>query len=136
MHDPDAAWSSRGHFFGAAALAMRRILVERARGKRRVKHGGEFARREFDEAILSSDEPDPDRMIALDEALTKLQTLGGRSAEVVMLRCFAGLSVPETAQAMNLSERTIKSEWKFACAWLRREMAGESGDGATDEESP
>lgn len=134
--DPNVSWSSRGHFFGAAAIAMRRILVDRARVKGRIKHGRDFERREFDEATLAADEPDPDTVLALDEALTKLDALGGRSAEVVMLRCFAGLTVPETAAAMGLSERTVKTEWKFACAWLRRELAGESHAADSDEDSP
>jgi RNA polymerase sigma factor (TIGR02999 family) len=120
-------WDSPGHFFGAAALAMRRILVERARHQGRLKRGGGRDRIDFTE-VLSI--PDPQSatktdLIALEEALRKLEQLDPRKGKVVTLRYFAGLTVEETAAAMDLSASTVKSEWTFARAWLHREMTGE-----------
>lgn len=121
-----AKWDGRGHFFGAAALAMRRILVERARHRDRLKHGGGRERVELrDEAAAIN--PDATNLIALDEAMTKLEKADKRKHEVVMLRYFAGLSIEETAAAMDLSPATIKNEWMFARAWLHRELNPESG---------
>lgn len=130
--DPQASWSSRGHFFGAAALAIRRILVERARSKAAVKHGGARKRVDLDEMLDDTGEPAPDVMISLDSALERLEKLGKRSVDVVMLRCFAGLTFPETALALGVSERSVKDDWKFARAWLRRELADSPEDGAAD----
>lgn len=125
---PDGAqtnWKGRGHFFGAAAIAMRRILVERARSRGRLKRGGDRTRLELrDDAVASA--PDSDehslQMLAMDRALAKLETLNERSARVVMLRFFAGLSVEQTAAAMDISPATVKSDWSFARAWLSREI--------------
>ncbi len=120
-------WDGRGHFFGAAALAMRRILVERARHRKRIKHGGGRQRVELGEAAAMTDAPDGTDLIALDEAMQKLEKMDKRKYDVVMLRYFAGLSIEETASALALSPATIKNEWTFARAWLHREMsAGES----------
>jgi RNA polymerase sigma factor (TIGR02999 family) len=126
--DSEASWSSRGHFFGAAALAMRRLLVDRARTKSAAKHGGGRDRVEIDEMLAASEEPGPERVIALDAALSKLESLSRRGAEVVHLRIFAGLTVEETAASLGVSERTVKEDWRFARAWLRREI-GESTQG-------
>ena len=129
-------WDGRGHFFGAAALAMRRILVERARHNKRVKHGGGLDREEFHENLpITSDAPDGTDLIALDDALNKLEKVDARKAKIVSLRYFAGLSVEETANAMDLSPATVKNDWAFARAWLHRELAGadkESGQGEAD----
>jgi RNA polymerase sigma factor (TIGR02999 family) len=128
-------WENRGHFFGAAALAMRRILVERARHRRRIKHGGGLDRVELDDAADSISHTDPNDgtdLIALDEALEKLEKLDPRKAKVVSLRYFGGLSVEETAAAMDLSTATVKNDWAFAGAWLHRELSGEKKDGRTD----
>lgn len=122
-------WDSRGHFFGAAAIAMRRILVERARHRKRIKHGGEFGRVELDSDCVAVDGDSTD-LLALDEVLDKLQKYDERKAQVVMLRYFAGLSIEETAAAMGLSPATVKNEWAFARAWLHREIAG--GPGGTE----
>lgn len=120
-------WSGRAHFFHAAAEAMRRILIEYARRRTRVKRGGDRQRIGLDEARLEpqmADWPDPDELLALDEALGRLGESDGRAADVVRLRYFAGLSVQETAQALDLSERTIMREWAYAKAWLRDALDG------------
>jgi RNA polymerase sigma factor (TIGR02999 family) len=115
----DLRWDSRGHFFGAAAIAMRRILVERARHKRRIKHGGNRKREMLDEASLVA-EPAPEDVLDLDSALQELEKHDKRKHEVVMLRYFAGLGVEETANALGVSPATVKNDWTFAKAWLRR----------------
>lgn len=111
-------WEDRGHFFRAAARAMRRILIDHARKRGRQKRGG--GRVQISASQLGpATWDDPDRLLALDEALRRLEEQDARSAEVVQLRYFAGLSVQETAEALGLSERTVKREWTFARAWLR-----------------
>ena len=112
-------WDRRGHFFAAAALAMRRILVERARHYQRIKHGAGGERVELDDAMLRSD-PGLTDVIAIDEALSQLEQTDPRKARIVTLRYFAGLSVEETANALDLSPATVKNEWAFARAWLFR----------------
>jgi RNA polymerase sigma factor (TIGR02999 family) len=114
-------WDRRGHFFAAAARAMRRILVERARHYRRIKHGADGEHVELDEAMPRVD-PSLTDVIAIDEALSQLELTDSRKAQVVTLRYFAGLSVEETASAMDLSPATIKNEWAFARAWLFRKL--------------
>ena len=125
---PAQVWQNRGHFFGAAALAMRRILVERARAAKRLRRGGGKARLDLDAAAdlgaAAADETSTD-LIALDEALARLEQLDERKAKVVSLRYFAGLTVEETAAALDLSPSTVKNEWAFARAWLHRELSGE-----------
>lgn len=116
-------WGSRGQFFAAAAVAMRRILVDRARHRQRLRHGGGRPRVELHDDMLAS-EPDPEQMLALDQALEKLRGYDPRKAELVMLRFFGGLSIDDTAGAMNLSPATIKAEWAYCRAWLHRELAG------------
>src|SRR5688572_13066655 len=111
-------WDGRGHFFAAAAIAMRRILVERARHRHRLKHGGEQHRVDITSEPAASS-ADPDDVLAVDGALDQLQRLDSRKAQVVMLRYFAGLTVEETAAALDLSTATVKTEWAFARAWLR-----------------
>lgn len=117
-------WEDRGHFFRAAARAMRRILIEHARSRGRKKRGGGRVRVPL-EALGPPSWDDPDRMLALDEALRRLEGQDPRSAEVVQLRYFAGLSVRETAEALGTSERTVKREWAFARAWLRDALRSE-----------
>ena len=124
-------WQNRGHFFGAAALAMRRILVERARFRKRVRHGGGRNRVDLDGVAIvdeSADDSNGTDLLALEEALTKLERLDARKAQVVSLRYFAGLTVEETAAALDLSPSTVKNEWAFARAWLHRELGGVEGD--------
>jgi RNA polymerase sigma factor (TIGR02999 family) len=119
------SWDSRGHFFAAAAEAMRRILVEAARKKRRLKRGGGFQRVDLDAAEVSVDEP-PDDLVALDDALTKLAQKHPDKAAVVNLRYFAGLTVDETAQALGISSSTADRHWTYARAWLYRQVAGDA----------
>jgi RNA polymerase sigma factor (TIGR02999 family) len=116
-------WDSRGHFFAAAAEAMRRILVEAARRKRRDKHGGGRARQDLDEARLVAPEPSDD-LLALDEALTKLAARDATAARLVELHYFAGLKLPEAAKALGVSPRTADRLWAYARAWLHQEIRG------------
>ncbi len=112
-------WDRRGHFFAAAAISMRRILVERARRTQRVKHGGGQVQVELDPESPAAG-ADLHDILAIDEALSELERLDPRKAQVVMLRYFAGLTVEETAEAMALSPATVKNEWAFARVWLHR----------------
>jgi RNA polymerase sigma factor (TIGR02999 family) len=120
-------WDGRAHFFAAAAEAMRRILVERARHKRRLKCGGGRARLPLEEAELLAPEPSED-VLALDEALTELATTDRAAADLVQLRYFGGLSIPEAAQALGVSPRTAERVWAFARAWLRERVQGAGRD--------
>ena len=122
-------WDRRGHFFAAAALAMRRILVERARHYGRIKHGAGSQQVELDEALLRAD-PGLTDIIAIDQALSRLEAADPRKAQVVALRYFGGLSIEETAAALDLSPATVKNEWAFARAWLFRLLAPPKGTGA------
>ncbi len=115
-------WDSRGHFFAAAAEAMRRILVERARHKQSLKRGRGHRRMDLDEAFLAIEDPSID-MIALDEALERLEEEAPLAAKVVKLRYFSGLTLEQVGRAMNCSRRTVSSYWAYAQAWLHREMA-------------
>lgn len=116
-------WDNRGHFFAAAAEAMRRILVENARRKRCQKHGGGFARQELDPDRLTAPAIRED-LLALDEALTKLAAANPQAAQLVQLRYFGGLSIPEVAQTLKLSPRSADRLWAYARAWLHQEIAG------------
>jgi RNA polymerase sigma factor (TIGR02999 family) len=117
----DRRWDRRGHFFAAAAQAMRRILVDRARHYQRMKHGGDAEQVELDTAIMRAD-PSLTDLLAVDEALTRLEQSDPRKAQIVSLRYFAGLSIEETAGALDLSPATVKNEWAFARAWLYRAL--------------
>jgi len=121
--DEDVRWNSRGHFFAAAAEAMRRILVESARRRRAVKHGGGQVRLELEDDLLATAEPRED-LLAIDEALTKLAATSRPAADLVQLRYFAGLTLPEAAEAMDMAPRTAGRLWAYARAWLRREVEG------------
>jgi RNA polymerase sigma factor (TIGR02999 family) len=116
-------WNSRGHFFAAAAEAMRRILVEQARRKSREKHGGSFQRVTLDGLELAVELPVAD-LLPLDEALTALAVRDAQTAQLVQLHCFAGLSLEEAAEALGLSPRTAYRDWAFARAWLYRALRG------------
>src|SRR6476646_5709349 len=129
----DRRWERRGHFFAAAALAMRRILVERARHYQRVKHGSAADRVELDSAIMRVD-PSLTDLVAVDEALARLEQTDPRKAQIVSLRYFAGLSIEETAGALDLSPATVKNEWAFARAWLYRAL-GPLGNSSADPSS-
>ncbi len=125
LGSPGTAWTNRSHFFGAAAQAMRRILVERHRRVNAAKRGGNNQKVEaevLDAITLPGEETDPLDLLALDEALTELEKKDPQMARIVMLRFFAGLSVKETAEAMEISERTVIREWSVARAWLYKQM--------------
>jgi RNA polymerase sigma factor (TIGR02999 family) len=114
-------WNSRAHFFAAAAEAMRRVLIENARRKKRIKHGGDRQRIDLDKVDLSIDGPS-DELIALDEALTKLATTDTVKCELIKLRYFAGLTIEQAAGVMGISQTTAKRYWTYARAWLYREI--------------
>ena len=118
-------WQNRSHFFGVAAQLMRRILVDHARRRRRVKRGGGVPMVSLDEAAVVSRQPDVD-LLALDEALNRLAEIDQRKARIVELRFFGGLEVEETAIFLKISEITVMREWKMAKAWLHRELSDES----------
>ena len=117
----DPGWNSRGHFFAAAAQAMRHILVEQARRKGRHKHGGGHQRLDADEIDIPIEMPSED-VLALHEALESLRRLDKRKCDVVMLRYFAGLTIEETAKVMNISEPTVKRDWRFARVLLHEQL--------------
>ena len=120
----DQGWNGRGHFFGAAAEAMRRILIEYARRKKSAKRGGDLERYEIDEADAIETGRDVEEVLDLDEALTKLEAFDSDLARLVKLRYFAGMTIDEAAEAMGVSPRTIKRNWTYARAWLGRELEG------------
>ena len=117
----DQQWDSRGHFFAAAAEAMRRILIENARQKQRVKHGSDRGRVAAEEANLLI-EPPSDDVIALHEALEKLAEKDRVKAELVKLRYFAGLTIPQAAEVLRISHATAERYWAYARAWLHQEI--------------
>jgi RNA polymerase sigma factor (TIGR02999 family) len=127
----DRRWDRRGHFFGAAAIAMRRILVERARHARRVRHGGAQQRVELD-AEPPASLPEIADVLTVDQALTRLEQLDPKKAQVVLLRYFAGLTIEETAGAMDLSPATVKNEWAFARVWLAEALRSRGADDEPD----
>ncbi|MFN3151455.1 sigma-70 family RNA polymerase sigma factor [Bremerella sp.] len=122
-NDQANAWEGRRHFFAAAAISIRRILVDNSRRKRSLKRGGDFTRQELvDEQICVLPEPVED-LLALDEALNKLQDEHPDAAQLVQLLYFSGLSRTEAAEILEISPRTVDRLWTFARAWLRREMS-------------
>lgn len=123
--DHSQQWSGRGHFFAAAAEAMRRILVERARRKRSLKHGGEMQRVDLDVAIAAIENQN-EELLSLDEALTKFERQWPVKAELVKLKYFAGLTTREASQAIGVSTATAERYWKFARAWLHAQLKSET----------
>ena len=119
-------WNDRQHFFRAAAEAMRRILIEHARSRVRAKRGGKQVRIPLSGLSLASDQ-DPTQILALDAAIRRLREQDPQAAEIVELRFFGGLSVEETAQTLEVSERTVKREWAVARAWLYDALRGSGG---------
>ncbi|HEY1686640.1 MAG TPA: ECF-type sigma factor [Tepidisphaeraceae bacterium] len=117
----EQAWANRAHFFAAAAEAMRRILIEHARTKGSARRGGDQKKLPMDVLDLAAID-DPEQIMALDEAISRLESQDADAARVVRLRFYAGLSVEETAEVMNISPRTVKREWTFARAFLFREL--------------
>ncbi len=122
-NDHPQLWNSRGHFFAAAAEAMRRILVERARHKRTLKAGGDWQRVELVDLALAAVGPDLD-VIALSEALDRLEAQDHRAAQVVKLRFFAGLTIEAAAELLGIATSTADSDWAYARSWLRVELEG------------
>lgn len=121
--EADIGWNSRGHFFGAAAQAMRRILVDQARRKASEKHGGGLRRTVGSDWELAVEPPSID-VLALDEAIGRMECEDPRKARIVMLRYFAGLTEAEVAETLDISLRTVEREWRFARALLFSELVG------------
>ena len=119
-------WENRAHFYVAAAEAMRRVLIEHARKRGRVKRGGGQRRIPLSGAELAED-PNLEEIMSVDAAIRRLEERDGRMARIVRLRFFAGLGVGETAAALGLSDRTVRREWALARAWLHRELTGGAG---------
>jgi len=122
-NDGARRWDSRGHFFAAAAEAMRRILVENARRKGRIKRGGELRRIDLESADLAASAV-PDDLLDLDDALTRLSAEEPEAAELIKLRLFAGLSIDEAAQVLGVSRSTAYDHWAYARAWLHSALHG------------
>ena len=123
VNQRDVQWRNRAHFFGIAAQMIRRILVDYARSQHRKKRGSGAVKLALDDAVVAPQEPGPDLdLLALNDALDQLSQLDPRQSRIVELRFFAGLSLEETAEVMNLSPSSIKREWNTARAWLFREM--------------
>jgi RNA polymerase sigma factor (TIGR02999 family) len=120
----DQKFEGRGHFFAAAAEAMRRILVENARWKKAAKHGGDLQRVDLEGQDVPI-RPLPDEIVALDEALTRLTAEDPEAAQIVQLHFFAGLSIEQAAEALGVSRATAYRQWSFARAWLRCAIGGE-----------
>ena len=125
----DVKWDSRRHFFGAAAEAMRRILIERARRYARPKHGGGRQRVDLDRAEIAAPGVGDD-VLAIDDALTRLEQRDPDRSAVVSLRYFAGLTIEQTAEVLGISPATVSDHWTYARAWLYREI---SGGGTVDD---
>jgi len=118
----DLQWDNRGHFFAVAARAMRQILVDRARRRGALKRGSGWARVNLSHVEPAWGEMPPERMLALDAALERLDRLDNQKARIVMLRYFTGLTIEDTARSLGISPATVKRGWRFAKAWLYREM--------------
>ena len=118
-------WDSRGHFFAAAAEAMRRILVDQARRKKAARHGGGRHRHDADELPIAAPEPDDD-LVAIDAALDRLAAIDPVKADLVKLRYFAGLTIEQAAGALGISPATAKRYWAYSRAWLFQEVAGDA----------
>jgi RNA polymerase sigma factor (TIGR02999 family) len=125
----DLHWESRAHFFAAAAQAMRRILVERARRRGALRRGAGKARVSLQHVEATWDDVPPERILALDAALRRLDHLDHRKAQLVMLRFFTGLTIEETARSLGVSPATVTREWQFAKVWLYREMTRDERHG-------
>jgi RNA polymerase sigma factor (TIGR02999 family) len=128
--DADGSWENRGHFFAAAAEAMRRILIDRARHKRAAKHGGNLHQHNVENVQLAAREPDDD-LLALDEALKRFAVQDPVKAQLVELRYFGGCTIEEAARVLGVSHATAERYWAYARAWLHREIRGENGSRLT-----
>ena len=123
----DVAWHDRAHFLAVAARVMRHILVDHARAHQYQKRGGDAVRVTLDEALVVATAPDQD-FVALDEALTALTAVDARKGQVVEMRFFGGLTIDETAEALQVSRDTVKRDWNMAKLWLLRELRGGTHD--------
>ena len=126
-HAPTQQWDSRGHFFAAAAESMRRILVDNARKKAALRRGGSAKRLSLEQIQPAADSQD-ENLVALDEALNRLERVDKAHAELVKLRYFAGLSIPEAAKALGISVTTANRYWAYARAWLHEELQSDGED--------
>lgn len=122
----NSRWEGRKHFFAAAAEAMRRILIDSARRRKAVRHGGEMKRETFEEDAIFIDSADDDELLAINELLERFAKVEPRKAEVVKLRYFVGMTIEETSEALGISTPTAKRDWTFAKAWLFRELRSQS----------
>ena len=123
----DVPWRDRAHFLAVAARVMRRILVDHARSRHYQKRGGDAVRVTMDEALVVASEPDQN-FVALDDALTALEAVDARKSQVVEMRFFGGLTLEETAEALQISRDTVKRDWNFAKLWLLRELRAGTND--------
>jgi RNA polymerase sigma factor (TIGR02999 family) len=121
-----SSWNGRGHFFGAAAEAMRRILVDQARRKRSRRAGGDLRRRTIENVDIAAPAPDMD-VLALHEALERFERIDGPAATLVKLRYYAGLTLPQAAEALGISRATADRQWAYARAWLHAELQTDAG---------
>jgi len=128
----DQAWDHRGHFFAAAAEAMRRILIDNARRKKRLKRGGDLQRVEHDEFVCT-DAESPDRLLAIDEAISKLALEDPAAAKVVKLHVFIGFSIEESADSLGISRATAYRHWTYAKAWLKLALRERDASGDLNE---
>lgn len=117
------SWEGRAHFFGAAAMAMRRVLISYARSRNAQKRGSGVVPVPIDDVVLAARER-PEELLALDEALTRLEEISPRQARVVECRFFAGMNIDETAEVLGISNATVRRDWALARAWLNRELGG------------
>jgi RNA polymerase sigma factor (TIGR02999 family) len=124
LNNGAVTWNSPAHFYCAAAEAMRRILVERARRRRRMRHGAGLARVPFDDIDIVTGYNAPD-VLALNDAIERLHALDARKSRIVMLRYFTGLTIAETADVLGISPTTVKDDWTYARAWLQSILTGE-----------
>ena len=124
VKDGDRTWQNRGHFFGAAAEAMRRILIERARHRSRLKHGGGQVRMDIEDLELAETTPD-DKILLVDEALAQLKTEDPELERIVVMKFFGGPSNEEVAESLGLAKRTLDRQWAYAKAWLFRRISEE-----------
>ena len=129
------AWEGRGHFYAAAAEAMRRILIEHARARNRVKRGGDWQRVTLDSLDLTAESIAVEEIVSVDAAIRRMEERDPRMARIVRLRFFAGLEVQEVAEVLGVSDRTVRREWAVARAWLFRALATEDAAGRDADET-
>ena len=125
VKDGERSWENRAHFFGAASEAMRRILIENARRKSRLKRGGDRARVDLDALELAGATPD-DKVLLIDDAIERLESEDPEKARIVVLKFFGGLTNQEVAESLGVAERTVERQWAFAKAWLFQNIRGKA----------